>query len=46
MRIVKSLETIILRKAIREINKKDLNTNEFDINMVYDRIFCLFGPCR
>jgi hypothetical protein len=38
LRVVKSLETRIHRKTIRKIIMKDLDTNEFDINMVNDGI--------
>lgn len=38
LKVVKSLETRIHRKIIREIIKKDVDTYEFDINMVYDGI--------
>jgi len=33
------------RKTIREIIKKDLEINELDRNMVYDRTLPYFDPC-
>ncbi|AES75177.1 hypothetical protein MTR_6g029310 [Medicago truncatula] len=46
MLIISCLSILRTKQTLRETIKKDLEVNELDLNMVYDRTLTSFDPCN